>query len=203
MSEVATTAKFDAAPPVSIATRLFLALLIFLLVGGLVLGVFLVRTLIPNVTSDPVAAQTRLDEFLTIDLPDDFAPIATLDWKLLYLIPMSGVWAEADGGDSVISVVRLEGSMRDDPKVRKRAIEALRDQSIGSGTVEKTEPMTAVVNGREREVNVLLVREPSGSRSRVVGVDIELRGHPFLIEIKRPASDFDSDETKVILKSIR
>lgn len=203
MSEGGTSTTLEPAPPVSAATRIFITLLALIVVGGLVLGVFLLRTLIPTVVSDQQLAAQRLSEYVDITLPEEFAPIATLDWKLLYLIPMSGVWVEADGGDSVISIVRLEGGMRDDPKVRSRAIEALRDQSIGSGTIEKTEPLVARVNGRERELKVLLVRDPAGNRSRVVGVDIELRGSPLLIEIKRPAAEFDADEVKSILGSIR
>lgn len=211
MSDAAATDATEDAPPISAATRFLVALFLLLIVGGLIVGVFMVRTLVPTVGSDAAAARERLEAFvptLAASLPEGFEPVSTLDWNLLYLVPMSGVWVEAGGGDSVISIVRLEGRMKDDPEVRERAVEALRDQAIGAGMVEKTEPMMAVVGAAERELKVLLVRDPQGGRRyRVVGVDVVGRGqdgseYPLLIEIKRPAEDFNVEEVKTILRSL-
>lgn len=187
-------------PPLSAATRLLVTVGFVVVFGGIVLAVLMLRTLVPTVRSDATIAQQRLNSFVSIDLPEKFAPIATLDWQMLYLIPMSGVWIEADAGDSVISIVRLEGAMANKPSVRERALQAVKDQAIGSGTVERTELINDV---RGANLNSFVVRNPDGSRSRVVTHNIAVGEAHFLIDYKTPEPEFSEDALRILFKSIK
>lgn len=175
-------------------------LLFVLVVGGTILGVLMLRTLIPVVRADATTAKQRLASYVQIDLPEDYTPLATLDWKMLYLIPMSGVWIEADGGDSVIAIVRLEGAMASKPAVRERALEAVKDQAIGAGVVEKTEPLDDI---RGAKVNSFVVRKAADQRQRVLTHSIALGDEHFIIDYQTPESQFEVDKVRALFKSIR
>ena len=131
-----------------------LVILAAVLIGGLLL----LRTVVPTVGSDLETARLRTQRLLPMTLPPGFPPTATLDWNMLYLIPMEGVWIDGGNG-GVITLLHLGGRVAADDTLRRRAADALQEQVRGSADVESTDPMDVVVRGRAETIDVLTLRD--------------------------------------------
>ena len=175
--------------------------LVALLAGLVVLAVMLARTVMPEVTEDRLLAQRRLERLLPMELPAGFEPAATLDWNLLYLIPMSGVWCRGEAGGE-ITLLQLSGRIADDETLRRRAIDALQDPS-GAVDVESSVPLSVTVRGREESVSLLTLRDRAGGRFRRFSVTVATDAGPVLLEWRQPEAAFDTDTVRRSLSTIR
>ena len=199
MAEPAPTAEDEDSPAL---VRAALLGLIALLAGLVFLAVAMARTVVPEVIEDGPLARERLSELLPMTLPPGFEPAATLDWDLLRLIPMRGVWCRGEAGGE-ITLLRLGGRVAEDEGLRRRAAEALAGPDDGRSEVESSVPMTVQVRGREETVPVLTLRDRGGQRTRRFHLAVPTDAGPVLIEWRQPEAAFDAEVVRRSLASIR
>lgn len=167
-----------------------------------ILAVMLARTVVPEVTEDGPLAERRLAELLTVRLPEGFRPAATLDWNLLYLIPMRGVWVEGPQG-AELTLLRLGGRVADDETLRQRAAEALGEPSGGRSEIESSVPLALTLRGREVSVPLLTLRDAAGDRWRRFNLSIPTDEGPVLLEWRQKEAAFETAVVRQTLASIR
>ena len=185
-----------------VAVRVALLGLLLVAAAALFGGLLLLRTVAPTVTEDAEAARLRAQRLLPMALPAGFRPAATLDWNMLYLIPMEGVWIEGEAG-GVVTLLSLGGRVSEDETLRQRAADSLREQVRGSADVEDSTPLEVVIRGRAETLELLTLRDrATGERSKAFSRAFATADGPVFLEWRQPEAAFDADAVRRAMISI-
>jgi hypothetical protein len=112
-------------------------------------GLFYFR---PQLTEDAARVGVVEAEMLRIDVPPDFEPRGTIEWNVLGLVLMRGVYYELVGGDGLLMLLHVDSRLMGEPDVREHVERTLREKGGGGPPLEITESEDRIFNVRGRNV---------------------------------------------------
>ncbi len=181
--------------------------------GGAGVGYYMLKDKIKDafsMTSDPVEVKQKLDEIITIDVPDQFSPMSAMRISPGVFTMKMIMYQGGANSQSGLVIMEMNQPGADPKQMRDQMLQQMRSQQAQGGgfnsqiNVQSKETKPFNINGEATEFDFVKgTRSGDATAMRQIVGTFPGRNGTVLLMVIMPESDYNEEAMLKMIKSIR